>query len=179
MIKVLIAVLSFTGLALASGGGHGEEEPIIVWKFINTLILVAGLYIAYKKWIAPALEKRRENVADFVNEAKTLKEESEKNLREAERKLEEAKMKFQETLKIAKETAENERQQAIKEAEEMAERIRKQAEETIDVEIKKAQNELRKYAVHKAIEISEKLVKENINPEIEKDMIKKTLNSLS
>ena len=178
MIRTLIGTLVMTGLAFASGG-EGGEGSILVWKTINTLILVAGLYIVYQKWVAPALEKRRQTVADLVNETKQLKEESEKNLREAERKLEEAKIKFQENLKIAKETAENERQQALKEAEEIANRIRKQAEETIEVEIKKAQNELRKYAVHKAIEISEKLVKENINPEIEREMIKKTLKSLS
>ncbi|RUM59973.1 MAG: ATP synthase F0 subunit B [Persephonella sp.] len=178
MIRVLAGALMITGLAFASGG-EGGEGNIMLWKTVNTLILVAGLYFIYQKWISPALEKRRQNVAELVNEAKSLKEESEKNLREAERKLEEAKMKFQETLKIARETAENERQQAIKEAEEMANRIKKQAEETIDVEIKKAQNELRKYAVHKAIEISEKLVKESVNPDIEREMIKKTLKSLS
>ena len=177
MIKAVMSVLIFTGLAFA--GGENGEGNIMIWKILNTLILVAGLYFVYQKWISPALEKRRQNVADFVNEAKALKEESEKQLMEAERKLEEANMKLQETLKIAKETAENERQQAVKEAEEIAERIKKQAEETIDVEIKKAQNELRKYAVHKAIEISEKLVKENINPDVEREMIKKTLKSLS
>ena len=178
MIRVLLGVLFITGVALASSGG-GEDNHAIFWKAVNTAILLAGLYVIYQKWIGPALEKRRQSVAELVNEAKKLKEESEKNLKEAERKLEEANMKFKETLKIAKETAETERQQKLKEAEEIANRIKKQAEETIEVEIKKAQNELRKYAVHKAIEISEKIVKESVNPEVEKEMIKKTLKSLS
>ena len=176
MIRGFLASLTILGLAVASEGG---EPNIMIWKIVNILILVAGLYIVYQKWISTALEKRRQSVAELVNEAKTLKEESEKNLREAERKLEEAKIKFQETLKIAKETAENERQQAITEAEEIANRIKRQAEEAVNVEIKKAQNELRKYAVHKAIEISGKLVKEKINPDIEREMIEKTLKSLS
>ena len=145
MIRVLAGALMITGLAFASGG-EGGEGNIMIWKTINTLILVAGLYVVYQKWVSPALEKRRQNVAELVNEAKSLKEESEKNLREAE---------------------------------EIANRIKKQAEETVEVEIKKAQNELRKYAVHKAIEISEKLVKESVNPDIEREMIKKTLKSLS
>jgi len=178
MIRGLTGVLFIVGLALASEGGI-DEGKLEIWKVVNTLVLVAGLVVVYKKWIGPALEKRRTDVATLVEEAKKAKEESEKNLKEAEKKLEEAKIKFQETLKIAKETAENEREQAIKEAEEIANRIKKQAEEMIEVEIARAQNELRKYAVRKAIEISEKLVKENVNPEIEKEMIEKTLKALS
>jgi F-type H+-transporting ATPase subunit b len=181
-IGTLAGILAFSVAFASEGGGHssgGGEGYLLLWKTINTLILLAGLFIVYKKWIGPALEKRRKSVADMVLEAKKTMEDSEKALKEAELKLEEAKSKFEETIRLAKETAEQERQTALKEAEEIASRIKAQAEETIQVEIKKAQAELRRYAVHKAIEISEKIIKEKMNPELERELIRKTLKSLS
>ncbi len=179
-LGVIISGLALTGLAFANEGGNSSAEGyLLLWKTINTLILIGGLVLVYKKWLGPALEKRRKNVADMVLEAKKSMEDSEKALKEAELKLEEAKQKFDETIRLAKETAEQERQVAIKEAEEIASRIKAQAEETIDVEIKKAQAELRKYAVHKAIEISEKIIKEKMNPELEKEIINKTIKALN
>ena len=168
-------LLAFS-LAFAEGGG---TQNILFWKIINTVILVIALIIIYKKWVAPALEKRRDNVEQMIKEARQAKLQSAEELKEAERKLEEAKLKFEETLKIAKQTAEMERENAKKEALEIAERIKQQTQEAIEVETKKAQNELRKYAVQKAIEISEKLVKEKANPELEKEMIQKTLKAIS
>lgn len=157
----------------------GEATRVLFWKIVNTVILVIVLAIIYKKWIAPALEKRRDTVEQMIKEARQAKLQSAEELKEAERKLEDAKLKFEETLKIAHQTAQMERENAKKEAMEIAERIKQQTKEAIEVETKKAQNELRRYAVQKAIEISEKLVKEKANPELEKEMIQKTLKAIS
>jgi len=178
-LGITILGLTITGLAFANEGNSSAEGYLLLWKTINTLILIGGLVLVYKKWLGPALEKRRRNVAEMVLEAKRTMESSEKALKEAEIKLEDAKQKFEETIRLAQETAEQERQSAVKEAEEIAKRIKAQAEETIEVEVKKAQAELRKYAVHKAIEISEKIIKEKMNPEVEKEIINKTIRALN
>ena len=175
MRKIFVSNLFIVSLSVASEG----EGGLMVWKIINTLILVALLAWVFKKWIAPALENRRQSVASMVEEAQKAQEESKKALEEAQTKLEETKQKFYESLKIAEETAKKEREAALKEAEEIAQRIKEQAKEMIMVEIKKGENELRRYAVQKAIEISEKIVKEKVNPEVEKEIILKTLKSIS
>ena len=175
MRKIFLLNLMVVSLSVASGG----DSSLMIWKTINTLILLAILAWVFKKWIAPALENRRQSVASIVQEAQKAQEESKKALEEAQAKLEDAKQKFEESLKIAEETAKKEREAALKEAEEIAQRIKEQAKETIMVEIKRGENELRKYAVQKAIEISEKIVKEKANPEVEKELILKTLKSIS
>ncbi|WP_456401192.1 F0F1 ATP synthase subunit B family protein [Persephonella sp.] len=173
---LLLAVLSFS-TAYAGGGEHGGM--MLVWKAINTLILVGALYYIIKRWGVQFFENRRKAVTAMVEEAKKAKEESEKALEDAKAKLEEAKMKFTESLKIAEETAKKEREVSLKEANEMAERIKAQAKEAVQVEIKRGENELRRYAVRKALEISEKMIKEKVDSEVEKEIINKTLKALS
>ncbi|WP_457640640.1 ATP synthase F0 subunit B [Persephonella sp.] len=179
MKKVLVLSLFVSGVALASGGGEGHDSMMLIWKTINTLILLGALIYIIKRWGVPFFENRRNSIVSMVEEAKRAKEESEKALKDAEAKLEDAKMKFNETLKIAEETAKKEREAALNEAREIAERIKAQAKETIEIEIKRGENELRRYAVRKALEISEKIIKEKVNPEVEKEIIKKTLKALS
>ncbi len=175
MRNILLLTLGIVSVALASE----EVQGLMIWKIINTILLVALLAWIIKKWGISFFENRRKSIASMVEEAQKAQEESKKALEDAKAKLEDAKMKFEESLKIAEETAKKEREIAIKEAEEMAERIKSQAKDTIMVEIKRGENELRKYAVHKAIEISEKIVKEKINPEVEKEIILKSLKSIS
>jgi len=175
MNRILPLVLGTVSLSVASGGGEG----LMIWKVLNTLILLALLFWIMKKWGIAFFENRRQAIASMVEEAQKTHEESIKALEEAQAKLEETKLKFEESLKIAEETAKKEREAALKEANEIAERIKEQAKETILIEIKKGENELRRYAVEKAIEISEKIVKEKMNPELEKEIILKTIKSIS
>jgi len=175
MKKILVLVLGTVSISVASGGGEG----LMIWKVLNTIILIALLAWIIKKWGIAFFENRRQSIASMVEEAQKAQEESRKALEEAQAKLEDARMKFNESLKIAEETAKKEREVALKEAYEIAERIKEQAKEAIMVEIKKGENELRRYAVHKAIEISERIVKEKINPEVEKEIILKTIKNIS
>jgi F-type H+-transporting ATPase subunit b len=177
MKKLLLAFLLSAPFVFASeGGGHSSE---LFWKTINTIILFAALAWIIKKWGVQFFTSRRENIKNIVEEAQKAQQESLKALKEAEAKLEDAKNKFQESLKIAEETAKKEREVAIKEAEEIAARIKEQAKEAVNIEIKRGEAELRRYAAKKALEISEKLIKEKVNPDVEKEMIEKTLKALS
>ncbi len=175
MKNSLLFILGTVSVAVASGG----EGSLLVWKIINTVILVILLAWIIKKWGVQFFENRRKTIASMVEEAQKAQADSRKALEEAKAKLEDAKMKFEESLKIAEETAKKEREVALKEAQEMANRIKEQAKEAVMIEIKRGENELRKYAVQKAIEISEKVVKEKISPEVEKEIIMKTLKSIS
>jgi F-type H+-transporting ATPase subunit b len=114
----------------------------------------------------------------MIEEAKKAKEESERSLNEAKKQLKEAEIKFKETIKIAEETAKKEREAALSEAKEIAERIKAQAKETVEVEVKKGQAKLKEYAVQKALEASEKVIKEKINPATNKTVVKNVIKQL-
>jgi len=175
MKRALMFSLLIAGVSFASEGGAGGE---LFWKTVNTVILFAIIFFVAKKYVVKYFSDRKKSIESMILEAQKAKEESEKALAEAKAKLEEAKMKSAETLKIAEETAKQEREQAINEAKEIAERIKAQAKEAVEIEVQKGQAILRKYAVEKALEISEKLVKEQINPDVNKAIIKKALKTL-
>ncbi len=177
MKKIFLMVLLVSPFVFASETGDHPNE--LFWKTVNTIILLALLVWIIKKWGVQFFRNRRESIKNIVEEAQKAQQESLNALKEAEAKLADAENKFQESLKIAEETAKKEREVALKEAEEIAERIKQQAKEAVDVEIKRGEAELRKYAAKKALEISEKLIKEKVNPEVEKEMIEKTLKALS
>jgi F-type H+-transporting ATPase subunit b len=81
-------------------------------------------------------------------------------------------------VKITEQTAKLEREKALQEAEEIAKRIKEQAKEAINIEIRKGEAELKKYAVEKALEISEKLIKEKMDESVNKKLLNKTIKSL-
>ncbi len=177
MIKFLLTFFSVVSLSLAAEDSL-TGGPALFWKGVNTVLMLIILYFLAWKFVKKFFIQRRESIKNMVEEAKKAREDSLKALEEAKQKLEDANYKLEESLKIAEETAKMEREQAIKEAEEIADRIRKQAKETVMVEIKRGEQELKKYAVQKALEISEELLKEGMNPEVNKLLLKKTLKKL-
>lgn len=176
MNKVLFFSLVIAGYSFASESSG--EGSILLWKAVNTVVLLGIIAFFGGKYIKKFLNDRKNSVADMVLQAQKAKEDSEKALEEAKRKLEEAKYKLEESIKIAKEMAEAERNQAISKANEMAERIKLQAKESINIEIKRAESKLKKYAAEKAIEISKHLIEHSVNEEVDKAIIKKTLKNL-
>ncbi len=173
-----LLILTFTLIGDANAAGDLLTPKALFWKGVNTLLMLAILYFVAWKFVKKFFVDRRENIKNMVEEAKKARDDSRKALEEANQKLEEAKYKLEESLKIAEETAKLEREQALKEAQEIAERIKKQAKETVMIEIKRGEQELKKYAVQKALEISEQLLKENMNPEVNKVILKETLKKL-
>ncbi len=179
MIKTILS-LSLIGLsvAFASEETAKPETHEMFWKTVNTILLFAGFFYVVKKYVIPFFQDRRNSIENMIKEAENANLESKKALEEANKKLEEAKYKLAESVKIAEETAEMERKHAIQEAEEMAERIKKQAKEAVEVEIRKGELQLKKYAVEKALEVSEKLIREKLNENTNKAIIQKTLKTL-
>lgn len=176
MNKILFFSLVIAEFSFASESSG--ESSILLWKAINTVVLLGIIAFFGGKYIKKFLNDRRDNVADMILQAQKAKEDSEKALEEAKRKLEEAKYKLEESIKIAKEMGETERNYAISKANEMAERIKSQAKESINIEIKRAELKLKKYAAEKAIEISKHIIEDSVNEEVDKAIIKKTLKNL-
>lgn len=176
MKKAFLMSLFFVGLSIASESG--EESGVLLWKAVNTVILLGIIAYFGGKYIKKFLNDRRQSVANMVLEAQKAKEDSIKALEEAKRKLEEANYKLEEGIKLAKETAENERKHALAQANEIAERIKSQAKETINIEIKRAELKLKKYATQKAIEVAQTLLNQKVDPETSKAIINKTIKKL-
>lgn len=174
-----LSLLSFLIVLSSSMASEGTgESGILLWKAVNTVILLGIIYYFGGKYIKSFLESRRKSVIDFVQEAQKAKDESIKALEEAQKRLEEANFKLQEGIKIAQETAKLERENALNQANEIAQRIKKQAEENIAVEIRKAEAKLKRYAAQRALEVSRSLVQGQVDEKTTSNLIKNSLNKL-
>ncbi|GAB6071691.1 hypothetical protein JCM14244_00680 [Venenivibrio stagnispumantis] len=177
MIKKSL-IFSLFVVAFAFAGEEASHSSELFWETVNTIILLGIIAFFGGKYIKKALNDRREAVISMVEEAKKAREDSIKAIKEAEEKLKEAQYKLEEGKRIAQERAKMEREHAIAQANEIAERIKKQAKETINIEIKKAESYLKKYATEKAIEIANKIIAENMNDNLNKAVVKNSIKKL-
>ena len=180
----IVGILISAGVALASeagGTGHELESPaVLIWKGINIAIVVGALVYLFKDPFLKWIENYKNEIIGSVKEAEENHAKAKEELHKAKKMLEEAKVKYEESIKMAQETAEREKEQIITQAQEIANRIKQKAEKVIEIETNKAKEELRKYAAKKAIELSEKMLKELfVNKEIQEKFTKKMLSDLS
>ncbi len=154
-------------------GGH-----LLFWKTVNTIILFAILYWLLRKPVSNFISNGIESIVNKFEKAKKEKEEALNLLKEAEKKLEEAKEEAQRIVSYAEEMAQREKEQIISDAKQTAERVIKMADEEIEKEACKAKEELKKFAVQKAIEIAEGRIKSSITPELNKKLIESSLEKL-
>ena len=180
----LIGIMLSASLAAAAehaAGGEGLERPeVLIWKGINIAIVVGALIYFFKEPFLKWIQEYKESIAKSLTEAEENYRQAKEELERAKKALEEAKVKYEESLKTAQELAQHERERMIKEAQEIAEHIRKKAQKIIELETEKAKEELRKYAAQKAIQLSEKMLKELFSdPEIQKRFTERMISELS
>jgi F-type H+-transporting ATPase subunit b len=182
-LAFVIAVLISSGMVFAAehGGEGGLESPaVLFWKGLNILIVVGALVYFFKEPFLKWVEEYKNNILKNVKEAEENHRKAKEELEKAKKALEEAKVKYEESLKVAEETAQREKEAIINQANEIAQRIREKAEKVIEVETNKAKEELRRYAAQKAIQLSEKMLKEVFaDPEAQKRFAEKMLSELS
>jgi F-type H+-transporting ATPase subunit b len=156
---------------------HGATG-IFFWKFVNVIILFALLYWLLKKPVSKFIHEGMNKITKQFEDAKKEKEEALKILKEADRKLQEAKEEASRIVSYSKELAQKEKEEIIKDAEETAKRIIKMADEEIGREVLKAKEELKAFAVEKAIELAEENLRSSVNPETDKKLIKASLQRI-
>jgi len=160
-----VIMLAAAGLALASEDLPPANEMDWIMKSVHSLILFIALVVIYKKFVSGALKKRTENIENQLAEAKAAKEEAVKKLSEIEARLKDKDAEAKAVIDIATQNGEKEKERLIAEGERMSKDIVESAKENIGAELAKAKEEIRREAALMAIELAEKMVKENINRE--------------
>ncbi len=180
VIGILLAVF-LTSLPLISNaaehaeeGGHGLD----LWKVINFILLVVGLYFVWKKVIAVALDKRQDEIKQAIDEAARVKEEAEaaaQRYREELAGLEARLASIGEDLRLE---GEEEKKRIIEEAGRAAERIKNQARITAEQELKKAQIEIREEVAELAVRLAREILVKELKPEDQQRLIKEYISNL-
>ena len=162
------ALVGVLGLAVAAYAAEKEPETTPmdwVWRIVNFAIILGVLIYFLKKPLQTALRKRIETVEAALAEARAAREEAVKRLAEVEARLKDKDAEVQSLVRLAEENGRKEKEQLIADSAKAGESILVSAKENIDAELLKAKDALRREAALLAVELAEKIVRENIKKE--------------
>ncbi|MFQ5354279.1 MAG: ATP synthase F0 subunit B, partial [Thermodesulfobacteriota bacterium] len=173
LLERKLAVILLTGFLtslplISMAAEHGEEHGgsgLGLWKIINFILLVIGIYLVWTKIINPALDKRSAGIKKALDDAARMKEEAEKAAllyREKLAALDSRLASIAEELRLE---GEAEKERLIKEALAGAARLKEQAKATAEQEIKKARLEIRGEVAELAVKMARELLEKELRPE--------------
>lgn len=163
----MVAVAAAVSFAQEHGGGHAEGATTMewVWRVVNFGIVFGALIYFVAKPFKSFLAKRAEDIETSLNEARVAREESLKRLADVEARLKDKDRELQSLMDVAMENGRKEKELLIAEAGKAGTDIVSSAKENIGAELNKAKAELRREAALMALELAEKMVRENIKKE--------------
>lgn len=156
--------------------GLVEFSWTFVFQIVNTLIL----YLVLKKFlfvpVTEFIQGRQDEIKSSYDDAEKTNEEAEKLKSEYEGKLDKVEEEKQEILIAAKKKADEQGSEIIKESKEQAAKLKEKAEQEIEIEKKKAINDVKddisSMVIMAASKVLENEVDESRNKQLVDDFIK-------
>jgi F-type H+-transporting ATPase subunit b len=193
-ILLLVLVLGLTAAAVAGAaeeaGAHHKslytmlaEDPMplikdFLWRVLNLAVLIWLLVKFAGKPVKEYFAGRREMIQKGVKEAQEAKAAAEKIYREYQEKLAGLDGELKAIEERAQLEAEREKERMRRETEELVVKLQQQARQMADQEVASAKRQLRTEAAQVALEVAEKLVKENVTEADRQRMVEKYLEKV-
>ena len=170
IIFFALAMLCFSAVVFASGGGGGEHaDPVSVWhnidtyKVLNFAVLGIFLFFIAKKPVKEFFTSRIKGIEKELADLEQKKEEAEKKVVEFETKLKDLDGESKKIVETYIQQGKEAKQRILAQAEEEVAKLEDMAKRSIDLEFKTAKAELKKEIVEKAIVEAEKLIQSSIS----------------
>ena len=161
-----------------SGGGHGSEGSLEIWKWANFALLAGALGWVIRKNAGPYFETRSREIRKQLVEAEEIRAEADRRASEVEAKLARLGTEI-DALKreaLAEQEAAGERFESQTKAE-MA-KVEAQAEQEIDAAGKHARQELKAYAAGLAVELAESKIRARMTPAVQEGLVDSFVRNL-
>ena len=162
------------GAGGAGGGGGGGG----LWKVINFVILVVGLYLVWVKVIKKALEKKGEEIKKAMDDAREANEAAEKRALEYRAKLSDLEKSIAAIAEELRLEGEAEKKKIIAEATSAAVRLAEQARITVEQELTKARIEIRREVAELAARMAGEILSRELKPEDQERLIKEYVSRM-
>ena len=161
---------------MTEGGHHAIE---LLWKGFNVLLFLGIAYWFGRKPVSQAFNNFYKSLTERLNASEEELRLSKEELAKAKESYEDAQRRYKEQIKLAQETAQYIKEEETKKAEQMANRIREKAKSAIEIETKKAKEELIRFGIEKSRQIAEDMLRKAFeDPEVQKRYIDKSLRSM-
>jgi F-type H+-transporting ATPase subunit b len=174
----MVALTAVVAFAAEKGGEEGATTMDWVWRVVNFAFIFALLVWVWIKYGKPALLGRIAVIEAALTDAKAAREQALSRLSAVEAKLKDKDAELQGILKIAQANGEKEKELLVKEAEEMTADVVASARELIEAELVKAKEAIRREAALKAVELAERMVRENVKKEDQARMLQEYLEKV-
>jgi F-type H+-transporting ATPase subunit b len=152
------------------------QDAIILAVNIFILFLL-GSYLLFNP-VRNLLKKRQDNVAAEIESARKSKEEADALKAQYDEKLKNADTAADQILADARKKALQKEAEVISEAKEEAGRIIKRADNEIELEKKKAADDMKKEMIAVATMMAGKVVSASIDTDIQESLVDETLNEM-
>jgi F-type H+-transporting ATPase subunit b len=156
--------VSRPALARAAGGEEAEGGRVLLFEWVNLLLLIAVLVYFGRKPVSTFLAERRGAIERDLNGAQELLRDAQSRLRDWTARAAQIEGEVAEIQRVAREAAEQEAARIVADARTTAERIRRDAAAAVRREGERARARLRREAADLAVESAERLLRAEIQP---------------
>lgn len=178
-MNLLRLLLLTPTLALAAEGSAHHSPLEIFWKGFNIALFLGIVYWLGRKPVGEAFNRFWRSLTEEVERSEQELMLAKSDLRKAQEELEKAKVRADESVALARESAQAEIQKARDHAQEVAGRVKEKARETIEIELKRAKEELARFGMIKAEEIAKEMLSEAFSDrELQKKYIRAQIKNL-
>ncbi|RKY91612.1 MAG: ATP synthase F0 subunit B [Ignavibacteriae bacterium] len=168
---------------LASGGEGGSlldvNPGLIIWTILTFLFLLIILKKVAWKPILTALDNREKEIEDSLNRAEQAKEEAQKILDENQATLSKAEEESKKIIDQSRVYADNLKEQMLKESKDQQQKIIEDASAEIERKKNAAFEELKNQIAEISVNAAEKIMKENIDANKNKQIVNKYLSEIN
>jgi F-type H+-transporting ATPase subunit b len=161
---------------MTEGGHHAIE---LLWKGINVLLFLGIVYWFGRKPVSEAFNNFFKSLTEKLSTSEEELRLSKEELARARESYEDAQRRYKEQIKLAQQTAEYIKEEETKKAQQIANRVREKAKSAIEIETKKAKEELIHFGIEKARQMAEDMLKKAFeDPKVQRNYIDKALKSM-
>ncbi len=185
LIFMVMAMLLYGGLAIASDAEHGEHEAAHkgwiatdTYRVMNFAVLAVALFLLLRKPVSQVLASRIKGIKDQLEELEKKKADAEKELATYSEKLEELNLEAEKIVEQYIKQGNEAKARILKEAESTAEKLEEQAKKNIEYEFEQARKNLREDILEKAISKAEQIIRERISTEDQERLVDEYLDKV-
>jgi F-type H+-transporting ATPase subunit b len=180
VLVVALSAMPAAALAATGGEGGGNFRAVwdLIWRVVNFAALVGVLVYFARKPVADGIRNSIESVRKLLQETEESRKEAEAKMQEAEQRLARVDKEVEDLLVTARQESEVEKERILAEAEEAVQRLKREAKTSIELELKKSQDLLRREVAESAVAAAEEIIRQNIKPEDQRRFINEYLEKL-
>ena len=172
----LFIILAPTAV-LAAGGHGGEGVPkAVIYQLINVTILVVGLVYFTKGSIVQFFSGRKAAYLEAAQKSAFAREQAEREFVDIKEKLANLDATREDSLKKAQAHAEDIKKQILDEAQNVTKRIRDDAQLTANLEVQRAQKELRAQLLKDSVEAARVVLTKDLSSSDQQKLQKDFIN---